>query len=382
MNFRFICVFLFGLILNFNLKGQPLIKIGIYNASNITSFQLKNNEELYTLIADNFVFEFSKDSYVRLSSLNNEIELVSGNATLGFFNNIIINIREKSGLKLKPIKPDYPENSYSGNLLIKANNNYLKIINEITLENYIVGVLRGEIGFDKPLNSYIVMSILARTYAEGNFYKHRKEGFNLCDQAHCQVFKGYFNYQPYQLAVEISKNKVIEDENGAIIEGLFHSNCGGITRNSNDVWKTELSYCKSVKDTFCMHQKNSTWVKTIAKNDLFLKLNIPLINDSIEYQMQCNNFYLENINRNNEMFIFNKKINTIFARAQLNLRSDWFKLKCVGDSIVIYGNGFGHGVGLCQEGCIQMAKEGCNEDEIIKFYFRNVTIRNRNNKIN
>jgi stage II sporulation protein D len=61
----------------------------------------------------------------------------------------------------------------------------------------------------------------------------------------------------------------------------------------------------------------------------------------------------------------------------LNLKSDWFDISCTGDSVFINGKGFGHGVGLCQEGAIEMAKQGCNEEEIIQYYFRNVIINER-----
>jgi len=41
----------------------------------------------------------------------------------------------------------------------------------------------------------------------------------------------------------------------------------------------------------------------------------------------------------------------------------------VGEEVILYGKGFGHGVGLCQEGAMQMAKKGYSYDQILRFYY-------------
>jgi stage II sporulation protein D len=51
------------------------------------------------------------------------------------------------------------------------------------------------------------------------------------------------------------------------------------------------------------------------------------------------------------------------------MRSDWYELTVSGASLEITGKGYGHGVGLCQAGAYQMAREGHGELEILRFYF-------------
>jgi stage II sporulation protein D len=56
------------------------------------------------------------------------------------------------------------------------------------------------------------------------------------------------------------------------------------------------------------------------------------------------------------------------------LRSAWFDLECESDSIIFIGKGYGHGVGLCQEGAIGMAELNKSYLDILKFYFREAII--------
>jgi stage II sporulation protein D len=361
----------------FKVNAQQKIKIGLYRNSVISIIEIKSNDEIIKVKADNTFFSLPINSKLLISAKMNGVSLYIGDFNLGQFKQIEIEMSENAGMSLKPIAPDYPENKYCEMILISAKQNKLSIINKLTMVNYIVGVLRGEIGYDKPFNSYMVMAILAQTYAEGNYSRHRTENFNLCDQTHCQVFKGYFKYEPYHQAAELAKNKIVLDANGYIIEGLFHSNCGGKTQNSGEVWRNDLSYCKSVNDSFCLIQKNSKWTKSISIYDFCLKLNIPYSASQTADFSFCNNIQLKNDAREKEIFICKKTFNTIFIRTQLNLKSDWFDLSCTGDSVLISGKGFGHGVGLCQEGAIEMAKQGCNEEEIIYYYFKNVLINER-----
>jgi stage II sporulation protein D len=59
------------------------------------------------------------------------------------------------------------------------------------------------------------------------------------------------------------------------------------------------------------------------------------------------------------------------------LKSAWFDWECKGDSVLLFGRGFGHGVGMCQEGAIRMAELGFSPNQIIKHYYRNVIIAER-----
>ena len=68
-------------------------------------------------------------------------------------------------------------------------------------------------------------------------------------------------------------------------------------------------------------------------------------------------------------------------RLDLNLRSTFFSVFASGDSMILKGRGYGHGVGLCQEGAMVMASKGFSYREIINFYYSGVIISDIKNAV-
>jgi len=67
-------------------------------------------------------------------------------------------------------------------------------------------------------------------------------------------------------------------------------------------------------------------------------------------------------------------IDVIYLRNTLELKSTWFNWECINDTVIISGRGYGHGVGVCQEGAIKMAEIGYSAEEILKHYYYNIKI--------
>ena len=68
-------------------------------------------------------------------------------------------------------------------------------------------------------------------------------------------------------------------------------------------------------------------------------------------------------------------------RSELNLRSTFFSVVPDGDYVILKGRGYGHGVGLCQEGAMAMAVAGSNYRQIIGFYYSGVIITDIKNAV-
>ena len=68
-------------------------------------------------------------------------------------------------------------------------------------------------------------------------------------------------------------------------------------------------------------------------------------------------------------------------RSDLNLKSTFFSVVVDGDSMILKGKGYGHGVGLCQEGAMVMALKGFRYKDIINFYYSRVIISDIKNAV-
>jgi len=271
-----------------------------------------------------------------------------------------------SKIELKPniesgyfrISVNNDERLYKGSLIIKKDS-ILHLINNVKLEEYVAGVVDSECGHVKQLDLLRAQAIIARTFALKNKEKHIESGFSLCDLTHCQVYKSMSylkNSILIKKAVLSTTSMILLDEKNELINSVFHSNCGGITANSEDVWQSFTPYLRSVIDTFCLNQNHSIWTK-----------NIPFNNST---KFACNDFLV----RHKLSIVNNDTINMNNFRVNYNLPSTLFNGFRQNDKIILEGKGFGHGVGLCQEGAIRMAELGYNFKQILYFYYTKVRL--------
>ncbi len=311
---------------------------------------------------------------------NKKVKLVKGLTVLGEFNKVSLQATGNNhAIRIKNLSPVVKERKYEDNFEIFNSGTSLTIVNHVSMTNYLSGVVESEGGGGRHEEYYKVQAIMSRTYAMKYLSRHRKDGFQLCDQVHCQAYHQRLTYTPeIRKAVKETNFQVMKDENGKLVDGFFHANCGGQTSEPHYVWNEAIPYLTTFRDTFCIHTKQAKWEVRIPKMSwqkyLVEHFSFP-IHDST---------YLE------KLFHFQQPERLAFyngselgiplrdLRAKFNLKSTFFDCHLEGDEVVLNGRGFGHGVGLCQEGAMRMAKAGYSSLQILKFYFPGVTIKMKN----
>jgi stage II sporulation protein D len=133
-----------------------------------------------------------------------------------------------------------------------------------------------------------------------------------------------------------------------------------------------------VTDTFCTTGKHAIWEKRIAYVDFLKKLGLSTESFSDPELQLC--YYSSS--RNNRVSLGDRNFDAITMRSALGLKSTWFSIELDLDTVVFSGRGFGHGVGVCQEGAIGMAAYGCSAEEILNHYYRSTLFFNtRKNEV-
>jgi stage II sporulation protein D len=259
---------------------------------------------------------------------------------------------------------------YTGDLLCKTDMGTLMMIDNCDEENYIAGVVRAEGGTGKDPEYFRTQAVLVRTYLYKYSGKHASDGYSLCDGTHCQAFNGLSNDTLINRAVITTKDQVITAGDSTLIISAFHSNCGGETASSEDVWLTPVPYLKSVKDPYCRGSKNATWQKKISSEDWNNALHSAGYTGSIS---SSGAGFIQNTRQANYR-IASFSVPLTSLRNALNLRSTFFSVIPGSDSVTLKGKGYGHGVGLCQEGAMSMAARGFTYRQIIDFYYHGVKI--------
>lgn len=281
----------------------------------------------------------------------------------------------KSSFRVRTLAPSQKERIYPDNLEIKIGRNGLSLINITSLDNYVAGVVEAESGRGNHLEFYKVQAVICRTYSLQIKGKYRAEGFDVCDKVECQVYHGMARYEPLiQEAVKATTGLVLVDQNARLITAVFHSNSGGQTVGSAAVWGKALPYLRAKEDPYSIGQPHYNWERIVSKADwlkyLGTKFAYP-VSDSTKLEAVLNlcpdvrEEYLDAKQRNAPL----KAI-----RMDWGLRSTFFELEAREDSIIIQGRGFGHGVGLSQEGAMRMAILGFNYQNIIHFYYHRVVL--------
>jgi stage II sporulation protein D len=360
-------------VIPFSANASHFLDILIYGNSNINSINLKIQTGNYNIVGNNTsIGVFEKNTLFIMDVIDNKIKLTKNGKEIGTYDSLFFN--GKGFINTLLVKPSkLAERIYDNDFYIKVANGNFRIINHVELENYVAGVVYAECGGFADKNFFEVQAILCRTYALYNINKHWKEGFNLCDQVHCQVYKGKTSDSDVLMAVYSSNNRVIIDKDSNIISATFGANCGGQTVNCEDVWSKPHTYLRSVIDTFCLYQKNAIWQLDMPSakwlNYLSEKYQYP-IDDSLK------RYAALNFSQPYRKIYFGEegKIPLKNIRADFNFKSTWFSIYPHGDTIHFIGKGYGHGVGLCQEGALKMCRLQYPYLDVIRFYFTDVDV--------
>ena len=259
------------------------------------------------------------------------------------------------------------QRTYEGNLEVKPTaGKKMILIGDVEFETYIAGVVQSEI-YGQHSDIFRIQAIISRTWALRNIKKHAADGYNICDNVHCQAYLNRCIRPDIMLGVIESSGETLVDSAGKLIETPFHSNSGGQTANSEDVWRTALPYLRSVADTFSFRMRQSNWVRTISA-DRWLnyfskthKLNTAdsAVRDSLLHFSQPVR----------QARILGVPLTRV--RLDWQLKSTFFSVTfdTLANNVILTGHGYGHGVGLSQEGAIRMVTLGYAYDSILRHYY-------------
>ncbi len=362
------------LLIGTSLSAQS-VRIGLFDKYQLKSVLISPVFGSYELTGDEtFKMHLSNNSILYLTLVGKQIQVKSVNGVIGKFSKIDIQgTASFNTMRFKSDSPKLKAREYEDDFSIQLEKGKIQIVNTVNLENYIAGVVESEGGTKAEKEYYKTQSILCRTYALENFDKHKEEGFNLCDDVHCQAYKSRAKKSDLIVeATSLTKGLVIVDTSLSLITAAFYSNSGGRTSASEMIWSQPRSYLRSIVDTFSVGERNFKWVKSISFKQWvnFLKKNkFRLPSNITGYE-----FVFKDFQRKKYYKFKNDSVPYTEIRKAFGLRSSYFTISFENQQIIFNGRGYGHGVGLSQEGAMVMAKKGYNYKDIIKFYYRNVFI--------
>lgn len=292
---------------------------------------------------------------------------------------ILTNYEEETVLK------QFSEEKINNNneTLIKVKQTNKNKIIEIDIEDYVRGVLAGEMPISFELEALKAQAVAARTYGLRRISSNNK--YDVVDTVMNQVYKDDEalkqtwgnNYDTYmdkiKKAVEDTRGEYV-DYNGTYADTLFFSTSVGNTENSEEIFGTKISYLQSVSSEWDEEVSPVYEEKNVFTRENFCeKLNL---ND-------CSKIYVNVLEETSTGRIKKIEINNkIFTGTEvayyLGVRSNYFYIYIENNNVVVKTKGFGHGVGMSQYGAEGMANNGYTYKEILEHYYQGTTIKNLN----
>ena len=265
-------------------------------------------------------------------------------------------------------------------------------IEELPIDEYLYGVVSSDMPANFEIEALKAQSIVARTYTiyqiMNNSGKH--PGADICDNSSCcQAWiskderlskwapeEAESNWNKIVDAINSTSGKIITYQNKPI-NAFFHSNSGGKTESSLNIWGgIDYPYLKSVETAGEEGYTQYSSEAKFTKEELLNKLKEKYEDCEIDYSQENCIQILEytTSGRVKTIKFGNKEIAGTEARTILGLRSTNFTLTISGDEIIFSVIGYGHGVGMSQTGADALAKSGSNCEEIIKHFYTDVEI--------
>ncbi|MDP4180238.1 MAG: SpoIID/LytB domain-containing protein [Bacillota bacterium] len=306
----------------------------------------------------------------------------------------------------------------------------MTLINIVPTEQYLYGVVPAEIGSGAGPEALKAQAVAARTYLLNNQDKHKKYDFQLCSTTNCQVYKGFSGeYSSTNKAVDDTAGKKLT-YNGKLAEIFYFSSSGGMTEDAKNVWGTDIPYLKSVEDKY--ENTNSyhyNWETTLTSSKIkeimlgrgydlgdmkgitvtktsdagrVTELVISGTKSQRTYKLDgCRTVFgfdsqwyvvtsdaqisiKKGDNTVTKTMLGTKKVMTAKGVKDLTVTNGSITVigangvkktvAAVPTSYKFTGKGWGHAVGMSQEGAIGMAKAGFKYDQILQHYFQGTVI--------
>jgi stage II sporulation protein D len=273
---------------------------------------------------------------------------------------------------------------YKGELQLLTNpkQESCDLVNLVPMESYLTTLLSKEMNGTWPVEALKAQAVAARTYAydrirRGIKIENEEKLYHLESSEKDQVSGSYFDAtKNTQVAAKETEGEILVGPTGKIAPAFFHSKCGGKTLRPDQVWGGVEEGYRSVNCTFCQSTGMKDW-KHQMKGDKLTSMVDQVLKKYYSDQIRGEGIkVMPDSIHNSEIRLYAGDRLHIIKKSYLRnmagretLPSNNFVMETKNNQIHVEGSGYGHGVGLCQLGALELAKRGYDYRQILSFYF-------------
>lgn len=265
-------------------------------------------------------------------------------------------------------------------LQLSSQDGLLKLIAAMPLEDYVAAALEGESATFVHPESLKAMAVAVRTYAARFRPRHGEEGFDFCDNTHCQNLNFTGPTAQIRAAVAATRSELLWYQ-GLPAATYYHQNCGGTLAAGEEVWPAvRAPYLRTHTDPYCTQGAPLPWKAEFSRIELEKALRdqdlrVPTGWISLTVSRRGASGRVRELAFRGPsgppQLISASSLRFAIGRSfgWNRVRSDLYEVETGDNSIIFNGRGAGHGVGLCQAGAEEMAREGKTYRQILEFYY-------------
>jgi stage II sporulation protein D len=407
------------------IKNVSLVRIGLVRTDGSAEFKCSTDFSVKTKSGNIPVGQgIAGQAYTILQSGASRLLITGGKS-----DNIIVD----ETVVIKPVKPEgtvtlfevkfgnnnfwssSEDRSYRGEMELSVERGIIKIVNVLSLEEYLYGVVPAEMPTNWPQEALKAQAVAARSESIAKLGRHRSDGFDLCAEVHCQVYSGVEKETELgNMAVDSTRGMILEYGSKAV-DAIYSSNCGGHTQDNIFGNAEPVAYFTGVEDMDENHKmvfplspfEMESWLKdpppgiycNIPEYSRFSNFRWVRIYSAQQLRQMIDNF--SGVGELKKIIVLKRnpsghvdKLKVVGSESSCviekesnirkvlgNLRSSMFKVEAKYDKdlivkeFIFYGGGWGHGVGMCQAGSCGMAGTGKTYQEILQHYFSRARLK-------
>ena len=260
-------------------------------------------------------------------------------------------------------------------IFIEDQNDVLKM----ELDDYILGVILGEMPADFEMEALKAQAVAIRTYTLRSVEKGTKhlEGYLCTDASCCQAYSDPKDFpeeviDKFRTAVKETADLVIT-YNGELIDATYFSCSGGLTEDAFAVWGADIPYLRSVDSPGEENAERFESILAFSRQDFLKRLGI-----SESIKLSDSSFVVTYTRGGgvSRMYLADNCFTGVELRSLLELPSTAFTVYVQDDMVYIKSKGFGHRVGMSQYGADAMAISGNGFEEILMHYYPGTVLEN------
>ncbi|HVZ39590.1 MAG TPA: SpoIID/LytB domain-containing protein [Candidatus Kapabacteria bacterium] len=245
------------------------------------------------------------------------------------------------------------EKSIRGRITITAERGRLKLIGHMAERDYLAATLTSEAMPSDPMEYLTALSVVQRNYLRFHRPRHLPDA-EMCDNTHCQLVNLKEGWERVYAAVDRASHLELTAEGG--LPCYYSVACGGSTLTPAQIWNRSEPGYSNVTCTYCRRCSRYRWTRTFKATrevDAILRTApaAPCVDDDLRIAL-------------GRAAGFNNVLSNTFERIERH-----------GTMYVIAGRGFGHRIGLCQEGARELARHGWSAQRILAYYFPAAQLR-------